>query len=207
MGFFTEGTASTGALESIPLHLSDRKPVLVTFSGNELSAFPCSWLFCARDEGSAWGGGRSLPVSLLLMSSSGWAARASPQAWASTLALVGYHRGLKLSFLQPHSHLAMQHHCLLLSLVFVSSLCGLGNQLPKKAAPHKLQPLLLAWGRETELPGVLCGTLSSAAVPIRRGWEAWENQKPPGESEGRTLIIIRHVSHTSGIHPHCFLLL
>lgn len=68
MGFFTEGTDSTGALESIRLHLSDRKPVMVTISGNELSAFPSSWLFFARDEGSAWGGGRSLPVSLLLVS-------------------------------------------------------------------------------------------------------------------------------------------
>lgn len=63
-----EGTASTGALESISLHLPDCKLVLVTFSGNQLSAFPSSWLFSARDEGSAWGGGRSLPVSLLLVS-------------------------------------------------------------------------------------------------------------------------------------------
>ena len=54
--------------ESISPPLPVHKLVLVTFSGNELSAFPSSWLFYARDEGSAWGGGRPLPVSLLLAS-------------------------------------------------------------------------------------------------------------------------------------------
>lgn len=81
------------------------------------------------------------------------------------LVWYGYHRDLKLRFLQPHNRLAMQYHRLLLSLISSplparKPLCGLVNQLAKEAAPRKLQSLVLARGRQATLPGVLCGTPS-----------------------------------------------
>jgi len=89
-------------------------------------------------------------------------------------------------------------------------LCELMSQLSKEAAARQLQPLVVAGGRQAALPGVLCACREVLPLPSDVGGVHGKTKSRRGNHKGGIFLLLAvspDDSRTSGVHPHCFLLL